>query len=78
MTKEIITPKEKSYLLPIPEKYIGKRVEVLLYSLDEISEDERAKTKKTIADFFGTISETAYRKLKTHTEQARQEWDRNI
>jgi hypothetical protein len=57
---------------------VGKKVAVLLYSLDEISEDKKAKPKKTIADFFGTISEATYRKLKTHTEHSRQEWDRNI
>jgi hypothetical protein len=78
MTKTIITPKNGSYNLAIPEEYIGKQVEILLYSLDEVAEEKKVQTQKTMGDFWGILSESDYQLLKQHTEQARKEWNRNI
>jgi len=36
MVKTVIIPQESFYSLPIPAHYIGKSVEVLFYSIDEI------------------------------------------
>lgn len=78
MTKTTITPRNGSYNLAIPEEYIGKQIEILLYSLDEVAEERKAPAKKTMADFRGILSENDYQLLKEHTEQARSEWNRNI
>jgi len=78
MTKTVITPKKGSYNLAIPEEYIGKQIEILLYSLDEVAEEKKAQPKKTMADFWGILSDKDYQLLKQHTEQAREEWNRNI
>lgn len=77
MIKTIVTPKNNRLYLEIPNKYIGREIEVLLYAKDEIIE-EKAKSKKTIADFSGVLSESDYQSLKSHTEQARKEWNRDI
>ena len=34
--------------------------------------------KKTMADFSGMLSESAYKSLKEHAQVARKEWERNI
>ncbi len=73
MIKKVITPQNNSLYLLIPNNYIGKEIEVLLYAKDEL-EEEKMKPKKTMADFSGILSDSDYQSLKSHTEQARKEW----
>jgi hypothetical protein len=47
MIKTIITPQNNSYSLQIPDNYIGKKVEVLLYTLDEVDEEKKTCCQKT-------------------------------
>ncbi len=77
MIKTIVTPKNNKLQLSIPNSYIGKEIEVLLYSKDELTEEKQA-AKKSMADFCGILSENDYQSLKDHTEQARKEWNRAI
>ena len=77
MIKTIVIPLKNSVHLTIPNTYIGREVEILVYAKDEI-EEKNVKSRKTLADFTGTLSETEYQELKTHTEQARKEWNRDI
>jgi hypothetical protein len=49
----------------------------LLYAKDELIQ-EKVSSKKSMADFSGILSDNKYQALKTHTEQARNEWNRNI
>jgi hypothetical protein len=77
MIKTVVVPQNDTYSLSIPASYIGKKVEILLYALDEVVEETRTVPKKTMADFNGILSETDYLSLKAHTEQSRKEWNRN-
>jgi hypothetical protein len=77
MIKTIVTPQNNSLYLVIPNNYIGREIEVLLYAKDELDQ-EKTKPKKTMADFTGVLSEQDYQSLKSHTEQARKEWNRDI
>jgi hypothetical protein len=77
MLKVLITPKENTYLLPIPTNYIGKTVEVLLYSGDEVFEDKSSTNKKP-SEFFGTLSTTEGEKFQAYVTNSRLEWNRNI
>ena len=77
MIKKVITPQNNSLYLAIPNSYIGKEIEVLLYSKDELLQ-EKISPKKTMADFSGILSDSDYHSLKSHTEQARKEWNRDI
>jgi cytochrome c553 len=77
MIKTIVTPQNSSLYLVIPNYYIGREIEVLLYAKDELDQ-EKTKPKKTMADFAGVLSEQDYQSLKSHTEQARKEWNRDI
>ena len=76
MLKTVITPRESTYLLTIPEHYIGKMVEVLLYSKEEIEENKTPKNKKP-SDFFGTLSVSEGEKFQNYVTNSRLEWDRN-
>jgi len=77
MIKTIVTPKNNTLHLAIPNSYIGREIEVLLYAKDEL-EEGKIKPKKTMADFAGVLSEKDYQALKSHAEQARKEWNRDI
>ncbi|MFQ3576788.1 MAG: hypothetical protein SNJ77_10170 [Cytophagales bacterium] len=77
MVKTVVTPTNNSYTLAIPNNYIGKKIEILFYALDEIAE-EKVIPKKTMSDFSGILPDHDYQSLKSHTEQARKEWNRDI
>lgn len=77
MIKTLAIPQNNSYNLAIPNNYIGRKIEIIFYALDEIVE-EKVKPKKTMADFCGILSDSDYSSLKEHTEQARTEWNRTI
>ena len=77
MIKTVATPQNSTYNLAIPTNYIGKKIEILFYAVDEIEEEEKP-TKKTMADFWGVLSDKDYLSLKESTENARKEWDRNL
>jgi hypothetical protein len=77
MIKTLAIPQNNSYNLAIPNDYIGRKIEILFYALDEIVE-EKVEPKMTMADFCGILSDSDYSSLKKHTEQARTEWDRTI
>lgn len=74
MTRTIITPSNTSIQLTIPANYVGKAIEITCLSLEEL---EQKPTQKTMGDYFGIIKKEDYNDLKMHTEQAREEWDRN-
>ena len=77
MLKTVITPRESTYPLFIPSNYIGKTLEVLLYSGDEVVEDKVPANKKP-SDFFGTLSAAEGEKFQNYVTNSRSEWDRNI
>ena len=73
MVKTLITPQESTYTLTIPVHYIGKTVEVLLYSTDELSENKEPNQKKP-SDFFGTLSIAEGEKFQEYVTNSRSEW----
>ncbi|GHU74837.1 hypothetical protein FACS189413_19540 [Bacteroidia bacterium] len=77
MLKTVITPQESTYSLPIPPHYIGKMIEVLLYSSEELSECREPKKAKP-SHFFGTLSVAEGEKFQQYVNNSRTEWDRDI
>ena len=78
MLKTVITPNESTYSLPIPPHYIGKRLEVLLYSCDEFFENKAPSNSKKPSDFFGTLSAAEGEKFQDYVTNSRSEWNRDI
>jgi len=75
MVRTVITPVQTDIHLSIPENYIGKKVEITFFALDELMEKQ---SKKTLGDFLGLLSDDEYVQLKEYTQQARNEWDRDF
>jgi len=76
MIRTIVTPEKQDISIHIPEKYIGKQIEVLLYAVDELNERENLKNKKP-SDFRGTLKLTdeQYDDFQIHIKGIRNEWN---
>ena len=62
--------------LSVPESYVGKKLEVLLYAVEELSEEQ--PKKNGMAQFWGALSNETAEDMHKQVEQDRDEWNRNI
>ena len=76
MIRTVIVPHTQTIKLEIPKKYIGKKIEVLLYSIDELNEDEPKKTDTIISSKYrGMLSSEDANELRRHVEQTQNDWE---
>jgi putative transposon-encoded protein len=54
MFKTLVTPENNDLHLSIPDSYIGKEIEVLIYAKDEVVA-YKSKQEMTMADFSGIL-----------------------
>lgn len=78
MIKTITIPQNNSYNLTIPNSYIGRKVEILVYALDEITEEKATLPKKTMGDFWGTLSDGTATELHKQLEEGRNGWEERL
>jgi hypothetical protein len=79
MIHTTVTPINTEVNLTIPKEYIGKKVEVLLYTLEEAEPNHVvATTKKKPSDYAGSLSSKSAKQFLKYIEQSRNEWERNI
>jgi len=79
MVRTSITPEQTDIQLSVPQNYVGRKLEVLLYPVDELTEEPvKKQSKKKASDFAGTLSNEEAGKFHEYVNQARNEWDRNI
>jgi hypothetical protein len=76
MIRTVITPGQTNVYFQIPENYIGKRVEITCFALEDLV--EKKKPEVNLADFYGVLSKEEGQALREHTERVRKEWDRLI
>lgn len=76
MTKTTITPENNSVLLFIPENYVGKKLEVLMYEVEELTENKNSQ--KTMSAYKGILTREEAEQLQEYVKQSREEWDNNI
>lgn len=77
MIKTIVVPQNNSYNLAIPNNYIGKKIEILFYALDEVIEEKSATpTKEKLSNKYrGIISKEQGQSLDNHISEMRSEWN---
>lgn len=71
MTRTSMIPQQTDILLSIPSKYVGKKIEVLLYSVEEIIEETPPQV--TMADFWGKLSDESAQKIHDNVNVMRNE-----
>ena len=76
MIRTSITPQHADILISVPPQYIGRKLEVLLYAVEEITEQVPKPT--TMAQFWGILSDEAAQDLREASTRSREEWDRSI
>ena len=76
MIKTIIVPQDSSIELSIPASYIGRKIEILFYALDELNVQNTAPEKIKLSDKYrGVFSKEDAKSFNEHSQQMRKEWD---
>lgn len=72
MVRTVIIPENTNVNLSIPSDYVGRRIEVLYYPVDELVE-EMPSNKKNMALFRGVLSKEEGNELQEYVKKSRQE-----
>lgn len=76
MIKTVTIPQKNSYNLAIPNNYIGKKIEILVYALDELTDQNTAPEKIKLSDKYkGIITKEQGQNLNDHIKQMRNDWN---
>lgn len=75
MIRTSITPQQADILISVPPQYIGKKLEVLVYTVEEITDEATKPT--TMPQFWGILSKETADDIRQRAEESRNEWDRN-
>lgn len=73
MIRTIIIPENKDVHILIPDKYIGKKLEVLLYAMDEPL-DVLPEKVNTMAAYKGILTPKEAGQLQEYVKKSREEW----
>lgn len=76
MFRTIITPKDADIHLVVPKEYIGKTIEITVLSLEELG--EAPVSKRTMADFWGILSDATAQDMHKEAELSRESWDERL
>jgi len=78
MVRTTVKPQKQDISIHVPADYVGRELEVLLYPVDEITEERPAK--KLLSSLRGALHLTEVEKtdLQNHLDQIRDEWSSNI
>ena len=74
MIKTIVTPESTDLVLSIPPNYVGKKVEVILYSIEEVNGIEEQKDDKISLRGSLGLTEEQYQDFHFHAKETRNEW----
>ena len=75
MIRTTITPQQADVLVSVPPQYIGKKLEVLLYAVEEVTEE--VAPPATMAQFWGILSKKTADDILHRSKESRNEWDQN-
>jgi len=73
MVRTIITPTDAEVHLHINKEYIGKPIEITYLALEEL--EQKPSSKKTMADFWGVLSDETAEDMQAQVKQGRDEWE---
>lgn len=78
MIRTLVIPQQPNISIQVPQNYIGKQIEVLLYAVDELIEEEKIVKPNNAAKYKGIFSKEEGEKFNQYLKQARNEWDRDF
>jgi hypothetical protein len=77
MVRTFIEPTSDNFNISIAKKYIGKKLEVIYFEVDELQIEKPFKNQN-LSRFRGLLNEEEADKLQEYVSKSRQEWDRNF
>jgi hypothetical protein len=77
MIRTIATPQDSNFTITIPKDYIGKEIEFMYYPTVEIRQPQPVD-KKTMADFWGIISDETAKEMHNELEKSRNSWEERL
>jgi hypothetical protein len=80
MLETVIIPNGTNFLLSLslPQQFVGKKIKVLMYSVDEIIETINVEKPKKVSQFRGIFTKEEGQKFHHYLNDSRSEWERNI
>jgi len=78
MVRTLITPQQQHISILVPQNYVGKKIEVIAFAIDEAQQEQEVLPINTMAQFWGTMSNETASDLQEQTKISRNEWDKNI
>lgn len=78
MVRTLVTPQQQSISIMVPQNYVGRQIEVLVYAVDELVEEEKKATPNNAAKYRGIFSKEESEKFNQYLNQARSKWDRDF
>ena len=76
MVRTIVVPDDTHIELIVPADYVGKKVEVSFFLLDEITGPKPEGS--TMGDFWGILSDESANAIRSEMRNSRGEWERDI
>jgi hypothetical protein len=77
MIRTIATPQDSNFTITIPNDYIGKEIEIFYYPTVELRELQPV-VKKTMADFWGIISDETAKQMHNELQDSRNGWEERL
>ena len=77
MLCSLLTPESNSLQIAIPDDYIGKKVEVLVFKYDDVAETKKA-SQNVMAQFWAVVSKHTTKEMHQHVVKSRNEWKRDL
>jgi len=77
MIRSLVTPQTNDLHIALPDDYIGRKVEVLVFAYDEPI-DVPKPPLGIMAQFWGVISDETTSQMHIHVDESRTEWERDI
>jgi len=74
MVRTVIIPQKTDVHISVPESYIGKEIEILIYAKEEIHEQINNQVHKTMASYKGIITKEQAADLQNYIKASREEW----
>lgn len=78
MIRKTITPDKKTVSIDVPETYVGKQIEVLIYATDELQEEKGAVKNKVKLRGALKLTDDQYKDFQQFVNDVRDEWDKAI
>jgi hypothetical protein len=78
MVRTVVIPQNDIISLSIPSNYVGKKVEVIFYTSEEVMKESLECRPTNVARFKGLFTNEEADQYHQYLHKTRQEWERDI